>query len=156
MIGYQTEIIVLVDIDHTISDAAWRDDMLNNRDFDAYHLAGKEDAPIQEMVELVNALADSGATIIGCTARPEKWRTQTMQWMVKHQVCMDEILMRDYNTFAPAAETKIGLLQKRFGPMLEQLQGKHVLFIDDNEKVIETMRAAGITALQCFAARRNK
>lgn len=153
--SYKTEMIVLVDIDHTLSDAAWRDDMLNNRDFDAYHLAGKEDAPIQEMVELVNALADSGATIIGCTARPDKWRTQTINWMVINKVCMDEILMREHNTFAPAAETKLGLLQARFGPLLEQLEGKHVLFFDDNEKVIETIRAIGITALQCFAAKRR-
>lgn len=149
--------IVLVDIDHTLSDAAWRDDMLHNRDFDAYHLAGKDDAPIQEMVELVNALADSGAKIIGCTARPEKWRTQTMQWMIKWNVQMDEILMREYNTFQPASETKVGLLKARFGEDLEKIPtGSAVLFIDDNDKVIEAVRALGITALQCFAAKRNK
>lgn len=152
----KTDMILLVDFDHTLFDAAWRDDMLNNRDFDAYHLAGKDDVPIQEVVELVNACADSGALIIGVTARPEKWRLQSLNQCLKYKICMDEILMRDYNTFAPAAETKVELLRKRFGTNLEHIPtGTAVLFIDDNEKVVEAVRALGITVLQCFAAKRS-
>lgn len=150
------EMILLVDIDHTLSDAAWRDDMIASGDWDAYHAAGKDDVPIQEMVELVNGMADSGALIIGATARPDKWRTQTMNWMLKYNVCMDEVLMRHDNNYRPSGDMKVELLKQRFGENLEKIPtGSAVIFIDDNEKVIEAVRALGITALQCFAAKRS-
>lgn len=152
----KTDMILLVDIDHTLSDAAWRDDMIIGGDWDAYHTAGREDAPIQEMVELINGMADSGAMIIGVTARPDKWRTQTMQWMVKHFVQMHEILMRHDNNYRPSGDMKVELVKQRFGENLEKIPtGTAVLFIDDNEKVVEAVRALGITVLQCFAAKRS-
>lgn len=153
--------ILLIDIDHTISDAAWRDDMINNNDWDAYHLAGKEDKPIQEIVQFIYSLAGDAEyerhcwEIIAVTARPEKWRKQTMEWMGKHGVIIDDILMRPDDAFRSAADMKIELLRKRFGDNLEQLEGHNVILIDDNEKVIEAMRGLNITTMQITAAKRR-
>lgn len=153
--------IFLLDIDHTISDAAWRDDMIANRDWDAYHSAGKDDKPIEEVCQLVRDLhfdssgESEGWNIIGLTARPEKWRVQTIKWLIINSVPIDELLMRDYNTFESAAGTKVGLLKKRFGENLEGLEGHKVLLIDDNDKVIEAMRGLNITTLQITAAKRR-
>ena len=148
-------------IDHTISDAAWRDDMINNNDWDAYHLAGKEDKPIAEIVQFIESLAGATTTekfaweIIALTARPGKWRKQTMEWMGKYGVIIDEILMRPDDSYKSAGEMKVQLLKERFGESLEKLEGCNVILIDDNEKVIEAVRALGITTLHIAAAKRR-
>lgn len=152
---------LLIDIDHTIFDAAWRDDMINNNDWDAYHLAGKEDKPIQEIVELINTLSQAGQHIYGyawevvaLTARPGKWRKQTMDMFLKYNVSIDEILMRPDDNFRSAAEMKIELIKEYFGEDLGAIN-HNVILIDDNDKVIEAVRALGITTLHISAAKRR-
>ena len=150
--------ILLLDIDHTISDAAWRDDMLASRDWDAYHLAGKEDKAVEEVVALVDSLSadpNEAWEIICLTARPGKWRQQTMQWMVKYNCPVDELLMRPDDSYQSAGELKTELLKMRFGSKLEGLQGHDVILIDDNDKVIEAMRALNITTMQISVAKRR-
>ena len=81
---------ILVDIDHTLS-AAWsRDPLIGScGGWDAYHTASKHDEPIHDVRMLVNDLAKAGWLIIGLTARPEKWRSLTTQWLVRHSITMD-------------------------------------------------------------------
>lgn len=147
--------IALVDIDHTLSDAAWRDDMIASGDWDAYHTAGKDDKSIIEMAVLIQSLYRDEWKIICITARPEKWRTHTINWMIKHNIQVDEILMRPDNAFRPASDMKVELLKQRFGENLEELAGSYVVFFDDNDNVIEAIRGLGITTLQCSAAKRK-
>lgn len=147
--------ILLLDIDHTVFDAAWRDDMLADRDWDAYHAAGKDDQPINEVVHLVNDIHNAGWTIYALTARPEKWRNQTMKQFVDHGINVDWFLMRPTDDYSSAGESKIKLLQKEFGPNLEGFESKEVILIDDNEKVIEVMRANNITTMQISVAKRR-
>lgn len=150
--------ILLLDIDHTISDAAWRDEMMASGDWEAYHLAGREDKPVAEISELIKTLSTSDYEtwqIICVTARPEKWRTQTMQWFIRHRIPVDEILMRPDLAFRSAFIIKTELLKTRFGENLEELHGCHVLAIDDNEKAIEAFRGLGITTLHIAVAKRR-
>lgn len=153
--------ILLLDIDHTISDAAWRDDMLANRDWDAYHLAGKGDKPIQEICQMVRDLhfdnlgESEGWEVVGLTARPEKWRNQTMKWLVEFDIPINLLLMRPDNDYSSAGESKVKLLKQFAGENLAGLEGAHVLLIDDNDKVIEAMRALNITTLQISVAKRR-
>jgi len=146
--------ILLLDIDHTISDAAWRDDMIASGNWDEYHLAGKEDVVVEEIAELIKSLIDW--EIICVTARPEKWRTQTMQWFIRHRIPVTEILMRPNDGYSSAPETKVQLLRKRFGDNLDQLEENNVIIMDDNEKVIEAMRSLGITTMQVTISKRRK
>lgn len=153
--------ILLLDIDHTISDAAWRDPMLADRDWDAYHLAGKDDKPLQEVCQLVRDLhfdnlgESEGWEIVCLTARPEKWRNQTMKWLVDYNIPINLLLMRPDNDFSSAGESKVKLLKQYAGENLEKLEGHQVICIDDNDKVIEAMRALNITTLQISAAKRR-
>jgi len=144
--------ILLLDIDHTISSAAWRDDMIHNNDWDAYHLAGKSDEPIPDIVCLVQAMS-AAWKIICVTGRPEKWRKQTMDWLISNNILVDEILMRPMDCFMSAQETKVMLLKRRFGEGLELLRDNPSLVLDDNDKVIEAMRGLGLTVLQVYARR---
>lgn len=147
--------ILLVDIDHTLSDAAWRDNIIGVGTWDEYHLAGIKDDPVKEIVTMVNSLGADGWWLIGLTARPEKWRKITMDWLVKHGVLLEELLMRPDDDFHSASEVKIASLYRKFGVSLKGLEGKNVILIDDNDKVIEAVRILNITSLQCSARRRN-
>lgn len=142
--------IVLCDIDHTISDAAWRDGMIGKVPWDEYHLASVNDRPIAGTVEIVRALAASGFEIIGFTARPSKWRRMTIDWCVKHDVPISDFLMRHDTDFRPAPALKLDLVQERFGAS----PSDQILFLlEDREDVIAAFRALGITCLQVHCAR---
>lgn len=134
--------ILLVDIDHTLSDAFWRDPMIGGS-WDEYHAASSEDQPLKPMVSLVRALKKDAWLIIGLTARPAKWRKLTMTWLLKHNIPLDEILMRPDEAFHPAPELKFKLALLRF-PDLRKV----TMVLDDREDVVAIFKAAGITALQ--------
>lgn len=143
--------VILLDIDHTIADAFWRDPMIGGS-WDEYHSASASDKPISDVVDMVVALGSSGFTIIGLTARPEKWRKLTMEWLISHQVPMDELLMRDASDFRPSREMKPALALARFGGHYG-LTNTVAFIIDDREDVCAAFRGLGVTALQTYARR---
>lgn len=141
--------VILCDIDHTIANSFWRDPMILEKDWDAYHQAGANDAPVNDMVTLLQELEMRGHfEIIGLTARPEKWRQLTISWMLKHHVPIREVLMRDDNAFRPAPEIKLELARARFG---SELKERVAFIIDDRDDIVSAFRAEGITVLQCYA-----
>lgn len=142
--------VVLCDIDHTISDAAWRDGMIGKVPWDEYHLASANDPPIAGTAALIRALAAYGCEIVGFTARPDKFRRMTIDWCVKHDIPIGELLMRMDTDFRPAPAIKLALLQDRFGAS----PSDQILFLlEDREDVIAAFRALGITCLQVHCAR---
>lgn len=139
---------VLVDLDHTVSNAFWRDPMIGVAKWDEYHGELHRDEPFPDMVEMLRALRLGGFILIGFTARPAKFRKMTLDWCLKHEVDLDELLMRPEEAFRPAPEIKLALARARFGEFIKE----HVAFImDDREDVIEAFRGLGVTALQVFA-----
>lgn len=154
--------VILVDIDHVISDAYWRDDLIKrSRDsgnWDEYHGRGKDDKPISDMVELIRLLAagirdttsygdPDTIELWGITARPEKWRKQSMDWFVKHDVPLDVVLMRPEDQFKPAPQIKLDLCKEH--KILERI----LCIFDDREDVVEAFKAIGVTAFHVHARR---
>lgn len=152
--------IILFDIDHTISDAFWRDDMIkrsrNSGDWEEYHSRGKYDKPIDDMLQLIKIIKfgsfdyvhSNDTEVWAITARPEKWRKQTMEWFIKHEIKIDVLLMRPENEFKSAPEIKIKLCKD------EGILDRVLCIFDDREDVVEAFKGLGITALQVHAARR--
>lgn len=138
--------VVLVDIDHTLSDASWRDPMIGVESWDEYHSQSVHDQPIKEMIQLVNGLAAVGFYIAGVTSRPNKWRQITHHWLVQNEVFMHEILMRSDDAFHPAPELKMALAAAKF-----KVPDEISLVIDDRDDVCSAFRALGITTLQVSA-----
>lgn len=132
--------IVIVDIDHVIADAAWRDHLIP--DWDAYHSVADNDALIEDIAHLLNALDNFGYTIIGLTGRPEKWRSLTLEWLVRHQVRMDDLIMRPDRDYRPSPEMKLHRFQERY-PLTD------IAFVlDDRDDICAAFHAAGVTVLQ--------
>jgi hypothetical protein len=144
--------ILLLDIDHTVSDAAWRDKMIGVYTWDEYHMEGAKDQPILDTIQLVKDLHSCAWTVIGLTARPEKWRKITMDWCVRHRVPLDELLMRPHNDFLPSPACKVKLVQERFGDDYSSI----AMVLDDRLDVVTAFREIGIAAFQVFAKMSHK
>jgi phosphoglycolate phosphatase-like HAD superfamily hydrolase len=135
--------IALVDIDHTVSNSFWRDAMIGG-EWDDYHRAAIYDRPLPDTVAMIRALHDAGWSIYGLTARPSKWRKMTLDWLLAHDVKIDEMLMREDEDYRPAPAMKIALAKQKFG----ELRGVVTVVFDDRDDVIAAFRAEGVTAVQ--------
>lgn len=141
---------ILCDVDHTVSNAAHRDDLIGGEGgWDVYHAAAKDDEPLHDVAEVIRALGAASYVIIGLTGRPEKWRQLTQEWMFEHSILFDELLMRPDDDYRQAALCKISMALRRFGSE-DELRTNVAMLLDDNEKVTEAFRGLGITVLQVF------
>lgn len=151
--------IILIDIDHTISDAFWRDDLIkrsrDSGDWEEYHSRGKEDKPLQDMIDIIELLRlgachhDVEIELWAISARPSKWMKQTSNWFMQHRVLVDQILMRPEDAFKPAPQIKMDLCKEH--GILDRI----LCIFDDREDVIEAFKGIGVTAFHVHA-RRNK
>ncbi len=154
--------IILVDIDHTISDAFWRDDLIkrsrDSNDWEEYHSRGKDDKPLEDMKMLIEIIAVGckehheapDLEVWGITARPEKWRKQSMDWFYKHKIYLDNVLMRPENQFKPAPQIKIDLCKEH------NILDRILCIFDDREDVVSAFRELDITAFQVHARKGTK
>lgn len=147
---------VACDIDHSVSDARWRDGMAGIMDdvrsgWDEYNAAAADDRPIPEVIELLRSLHRDGWGTIGLTARPIKWKSVTQRWLLEHDVPFDELLMRAHEDFRPAPMVKLSLLSARFGSLSDIK-----LVIDDRSDIVSAFVEMGITALQVHARTINE
>jgi hypothetical protein len=142
--------IVVVDIDHTLSAAWHRDAMIGVETWDVYHESSKDDEPIAATVELVRCLHACDHTIVGCTSRPAKWRELTLAWLVRHAIYLDDIMMREDNDYRPAPELKLAMAREYFDGDLTQMG----LLIEDRDDVVAAFRAEGVTCIQVLGGRR--
>jgi hypothetical protein len=146
---YTSRDLILVDLDGTVTDARWRDGMMSGEGgWDAYHAASIDDRPIHDMVVILNMMRDTDMlgpfTYVGITGRNEKWRQLTNDWLLKHCVMLDALLMRADDDFRPAAVMKEALLVKEFG---DNWANRVLVMFEDTDKVIEAF-AGRITVLK--------
>jgi hypothetical protein len=141
---------VFCDIDHTLSAASWRDHMIGVSSWDEYHQESDKDEVIAATVELIRCLHSCGHVIIGITSRPARWRQLTLSWLFRHQVPMEDILMREGDDYRPAPELKMALARKYLG---DDLTGMDLL-IEDRDDVVAAFRAEGVTCIQVLGGRR--
>lgn len=137
---------ILFDIDHVISNAYWRDGMIGTASWDDYHLAGRQDKPVEDIVNMIDALGN-GFNVIAMTARPERYRKQTLDWMLANKVYVNELLMRPDDNFRPAPEIKMELVKARFANPVAEIAA----ILDDRLDVCSAFAQIGITTMQVFA-----
>jgi hypothetical protein len=140
--------IILIDLDHTLTDAFWRDEMIGIAPWDVYHSEAIHDNPAHDFVEFIGPFYDKPCySLIGITSRPEKFRDLTMKWLCKHNVFLEDLWMRPNDNYQAAGPMKIELCQNKLGDLWKD---RVLCIIDDNDRVIESFRAEGITCLQVF------
>jgi hypothetical protein len=158
--------IIVVDLDDTLA-ASWRREHLIEDSWEAFHADLINDEPIFDMVRILQAVSretimeetgigmlpsDDTVSIVGLTARPERYRQATIQWLARHEVPMDDVIMRPEKDFRPSPILKVALLAERFGGE-DKIKDHVALIIDDREDVIQAFVGLGVTCLRIYARR---
>lgn len=127
---------VFVDMDGTLSDDRWRRAAIPN--WEEYHSGSTEDLPNEATAEAVRRLACVSALHI-LTGRPENRRGATEQWLEKHAIRYDFLIMRGAEDFSKNQELKLKAIESA------DLPPERVLVIDNNVKVADLLRSKGYT-----------
>jgi hypothetical protein len=134
--------LVLIDIDHTVSDAAWRDCLMPldhaRGDWSTYYSCQDLDGPLPETIEFVQELARESEVMV-VTGRDESHRQETQRWLTRHGVPCTHLLMRPPGNKMPSPELKMMLARN--------LLPRVTLVIDDREDVRAAFQAAGIKTM---------
>jgi 5'(3')-deoxyribonucleotidase len=140
--------IVLVDLDHTLADAFWRDPLLGK--WEEYHAAGMDDKPIGFVKEIIDMAHRSGREVVAVTGRPEYNRQMTMRWMIQYDIPIDVILMRAADDHRPSVEVKKELVTETF-PDLSVID----FVLEDRDDCVAAYKQLGLNVLQVNYGGRN-
>jgi phosphoglycolate phosphatase-like HAD superfamily hydrolase len=138
---------IICDIDGTIADCSHRLHHITGgrKNWNEFFALTEHDTPIPTVVAVINALHKSGHRIIFCTARSEKTRSSTTQWLYKHvgKWTLEAMLyMRDDQDRRPDDQVKADCLVD-----MQQDGYKPTLALEDRSRVVDMWRQQGI---QCF------
>ena len=134
---------VIFDIDGTIADV---DDLLRYWDADPeefYKLVG-EAKRIRPIVLMYQCLFEEGVDLVVYTARPEKIRTATEKWLTENGIFYQNLLMAKDNDTRHDVDIKLELLREN-----GLTPDKVAFIVEDRTCVVEALRKAGYTVLQC-------
>ena len=130
-------------MDGVLSDASQRQHFLDGplQYWEKFFAACGEDAPIVEALEMARLL-DPSVVVILLTARPIRVRRQTMDWLGRHPVRWDLLVMRDEDDWTSSHTFKRAELR--------DLQGRGYeiqLAVDDDPRTVVMYRRADVPAL---------
>ena len=94
-------------MDGVLSDAGGRQHYLDGpyRDWDAFFESCGDDLAVEEMLRLLDVIDPRHAVVL-LTARPIWVQPQTLQWLDRHGVRWDLLVMRDWGDYEVAREFK--------------------------------------------------
>jgi len=133
-----------VDLDGTLSDAAGRQHHLERRpkDWDGFFAACGEDPLIDQIARLVDLL-DRDLLVVLLTARPTKVQPPTVEWLDRHGVRWDLLLMREPDDFRPSHAAKLDAVRALRGVGFDLR-----LAIDDDPRNVAMFRDEGIPCVE--------
>lgn len=94
--------------------------------------------------ELVKSMKASGYTIILMTGRSDEYKGSTIEWLTRHKIEFDLLIMRAKNDFRSDTVVKRDLYQKEVAPHYRTL-----FCLEDRQSVVAMWREMGVTCLQC-------
>lgn len=139
--------ICIFDLDGTLSDGTHRLHLLPKKDlhltesWSEFNGASIGDSPIQNTIDVANALHRSGMTVVILTGRSDEVKTETMIWLDRYGVKYDSLIMRRASDNRKDTVIKEEELRK-IG--LDRI----VAAWDDSPNVIAHLRSLGITTYQ--------
>lgn len=111
------------------------------RAWDLFHQNTMLAAPVGWVVERARHEAAAGHAIVLVTARRERWRQVTVQWLATHGVPVSTILMRADDDLRPDSVFK--------AEAFAQVMGRYdvVLAAEDRPSVVRVWRSLGVPTL---------
>lgn len=141
---------VIFDLDGTLADGTHRLHLLPTVDlhltdsWTEFHKASKGDAPLQNNIDICNALGRSGYFVIILTGRSDVARTETEDWLRRHKVYHNMLKMR-----AHFDNRKDFIIKEEFLRNVVGLENV-VAAWDDSPEVIRHFRSLGITTYAVY------
>lgn len=95
-----TKDTVIMDLDGTLADGRHRLHLLPKKDYHLteswteFNLAAVDDLPLEDNIAICNALWKMGYTVVILTGRSDVAREITEEWLRRHGVCFDQLIMR--------------------------------------------------------------
>jgi predicted kinase len=134
---------VIVDLDGTLTSAAWREHHLTGRrkDWPSFFAGMGRDAPVGPLVDLVGWVVNHAAVVL-LTGRPDDHEPVVRRWLADHGVTYDLLLMRRDGDRRPDTVVKRELHRHEVAPHYDVR-----LAIDDRPRVIEMWRDEGVYVL---------
>lgn len=112
------------------------------KDWDGYFAACVDDEPNWDVIHILGELIGRNHIWI-LSGRSESVREQTEQWLDKHRVDYDQLIMREVNDRTQDNELKLQWARTR------DLTPDRVWFIlEDRQRMVDAWRAEGYTTLQ--------
>lgn len=151
---------IVVDLDDTLCNTSqrqhtiWRDEngKIPLESWELFHSLCAEDEPNQDVIRMLDAFETFIGTkeetgIIIVTARPEKYRAVTLDWLKRYLVKVDALIMRPDGDKTGSEYLKIRLLEQWFGTK-ENVLERIAFCLDDRDKVVKAYRDYGLVCWQ--------
>lgn len=144
--GGEKRDLLIVDLDGTLANDEHRAHHLrdaSSRDWSSYFAACGGDSPINHIIQLVRILKIYGGKRVHIySGRSETARVDTLEWLERHNVPYDRLVMR------PETErTDDHILKLRW--LQNSGEAENVwLILEDRNRVVAAWRAAGYPCLQ--------
>jgi beta-phosphoglucomutase-like phosphatase (HAD superfamily) len=138
-----TKWAVLVDLDGTVADHEARLKLIPTAaggDWEPFYRNQINDPTFEGVAEIVRRLQDLFIVIV--TARPEKYREESQQWLVNNRIPYDAVLMRAEGDHRPNEEVKQDMLDQVYA-----LGWTPFIAFEDHPDTIKMFRDAGIETL---------
>ena len=137
----------IIDIDGTLSNITHRLEHALKKDWDAFQQLSDVDPPIQQVIDIVQALHAAGWLIVICTGRNERYRSITKAWLQRHGVPHSKLYMRqvEHETLSDV-DLKRGMLNHL--KLVAYPHHNFELAIEDRCNVVEMWRSEGLLCLQ--------
>lgn len=133
---------IVFDFDGTLSDYRHREHFRTS-DWNSYVELSKNDTLIEQVYDILKRFSEDYKIIV-LSARGEKCRTETEEWLSLRGVKYDELILKDNQDTRDDCFVKLDLLKNRV------LNRYDVYFaIDDRSSVAEVYRQNDIFVFQC-------
>jgi|JI10StandDraft_1071094.scaffolds.fasta_scaffold460806_2 phosphoglycolate phosphatase-like HAD superfamily hydrolase len=137
--------IILCDLDGTLANCQHRirHIMQQPKDWGAFFAECGDDEPIAHIIELVNAIDRDKYEIWITSGRSDQCKQQTVEWLKKHGVRYDNLIMRKSGDHTDDGTLKPSWLSDG------TIDKSRVAFaIDDRNRVVKSWRDNGVPCLQ--------
>lgn len=138
--------LYIFDLDGTLANLDHRLPLVKREvpDWPGFFRACVDDEPIDEMIALLRSLHLQGAEIWIVSGRSDEVQEQTEDWLRRHEVPFDALVMRHEGDYRPDHEIK----QEMYDRMLIEDLERVALVFDDRSRVVDMWRANGLRCLQ--------
>lgn len=135
---------VIVDLDGTLASVQWRVHHVGRRpkNWKAFFAGMADDTPVPWVVDLLRADHGDAAKLI-VSGRPEDYRGVCEEWLARHDIPYDELILRASGDHRPDHVVKAELFEQVIAARYDV-----VFVVDDRPTVVEMWRSRGLHVVQ--------